>query len=115
MSGTFFRPNLKTTLILISISTFISTASFADGGIRVHRANQYENLKSESNENEHTANTQRENVRLLKLLQHQHLRHHKSSQSQQSKQAQTPDSRFPNSYRDLSYKQKLEAQKFKKP
>jgi hypothetical protein len=91
----------------------MSASSFADGGVRVHRANQFKNISSDnSNKKEHLKNSQREHLSLLNSLHEQRLRHHNSSQSQRP---QTPDSRFPNMYRDLSYSQNLEAIKSRKP
>jgi hypothetical protein len=110
----FCRYTLQVMLFLFSLSILISTSSFADGGVRIHRANQFKNLSNSKSDHKKERATvgQREQIRILKLLHAQRLRHHNSSQSQQPK---TADSRFPNTYRDLSYQQKLEAQKFRKP
>lgn len=102
--------SLFTTLCFCASVCVLSTPAFADGGIRIHRANQF-NHHSYKNNEKHTIDNQRDQLRLLYLLNKQHSRRRSSSQSQQ---ASVPDSRFPNTYQALSYQQKLAAQPHKK-
>lgn len=93
-----FSQTLITTLILCGSLSLLSTPAFADGGIRVHRANQFNHFKSKQH-NKHQATSH------FKNKHHSHYKYYHHSQ-----QPPVPDSRFPNSYQNYSYYQKLQSQ-----
>ena len=89
------------TFVLCASLDSVSVSVFADGGIRVHRANQFHKLKKNLNKS-HRSSNHSKNKRDSRYRYYHNFR-----------QQVVPDSRFPNSYRDYSYYQKLQSQYYR--
>jgi hypothetical protein len=100
-----FPRTLIVALIVCGISV-LATPDLAAGGIKVHKANQYH--KDNQNRDKNAEHYQ--SYHILNKIKHKHHSHHKSSTH--SRKQIVLDSRFPNTYRDYSYYQKLQSQRY---
>lgn len=97
--------NSRTAAVACLLGLLLSTTLQADGGIRVHRANQYAKPGDGNDSHHHSAGYYHDWKR-LQSLQHKH----KQGYHDGSRQPPLPDSRFPNSYSEYSNYQKRQSQ-----
>ncbi len=85
-------------LILFVLSCSAGQQVFADSQIRVHRANQYYQLKNRLDDNPGSSSV------------YHHRRNQLYKKNRRSRAVPVPDSRFPNSYRAYDYYQRSQSQ-----